>query len=303
MSTSPASSRWLKCISTEGNIRGVAIQATDLVRSMVKMHGLHGIGAQALGEAVIGAILIASYCKDKERINLNIRGSKEIFQALVDAHPDGTVRGYVVQKQVELPDDGIVFEDPRQGPWGEGVLSVLRTKNQEREQPYIGTVPLVTGHLAKDLTFYWMQSEQVPSAVGIAVKMEGDQVIAAGGFLVQALPGASDKEVKLIDDHIQEMQSLAQQIAVNSDPLAILSTIFQDTAFVILEEKPLEFKCTCSWERVRKALTLVGTAELSAMLKEDKAASVRCDFCAKEYRADAAELQKLIEAAREREGG
>lgn len=302
MSTS-ASSRWLKCISTEGNIRGVAIQATDLVRSMVKMHGLHGIGAQALGEAVIGAILIASYCKDKERINLNIRGSKEIFQALVDAYPDGTVRGYVVEKQVELPDDGIVFEDPRQGPWGEGVLSVLRTKNQEREQPYIGTVPLVTGHLAKDLTFYWMQSEQVPSAVGIAVKMEGDQIAAAGGFLVQALPGASDKEVKLIDEHIQEMQSLAQQIAINSDPLAILSTIFQDTAFVILEEKPLEFKCTCSWERVRKALTLVGTAELSAMLKEDKAASVRCDFCAKEYRADAAELQKLIDAAREREGG
>jgi molecular chaperone Hsp33 len=161
----------------------------------------------------------------------------------------------------------------------------------------------VTGHLAKDLTFYWMQSEQVPSAVGIAVKMDGDHIVAAGGFLVQALPGASEKEVKLIDDHIQEMHSLAQQFAINSDPLAILSTIFQDTAFVILEEKPLEFRCTCSWERVKKALTLVGTAELSAMLKEDKSASVRCDFCTKEYRADAAELQRLIDAAREREGG
>jgi len=300
---STASSRWLKCISTEGTIRGVAIQATELVRSMVEMHQLRGDGARALGEAVIGALLIASYCKDKERINLNIRGSKGIFQALVDAYPDGTVRGYVVEREVELPDDGIVFEDPRQGPWGEGVLSVLRTKNQEREQPYIGTVPLVTGHLAKDLTFYWMQSEQVPSSVGIAVKMEGDKVAAAGGFLVQALPGASEKEVKLIDEHIHEMHSFAQQLATNSDPLAILSTIFQDTAFVLLEERPLEFKCTCSWERVKKALALVGTAELSAMLKEDRAASVRCDFCTKEYRADEQELQRLIDVAREREGG
>ncbi|MFL5814674.1 MAG: Hsp33 family molecular chaperone HslO [Bdellovibrionia bacterium] len=301
--SSAVSSRWLKCISTEGTIRGVAIQATELVRSMVEMHQLQGAGARALGEAVIGALLIASYCKDKERINLNIRGSKGIFQALVDAYPDGTVRGYIVEKSIELPDDGIVFEDPRQGPWGEGMLSVLRTKTQEREQPYIGTVPLVTGHLAKDLTFYWMQSEQVPSSVGIAVEMKDDQVVAAGGFLVQAMPGASEKEVKLIDDHIHEMHSLAEQLATNSDPLVILSKIFQDTAFVLLEEKPLEFKCTCSWERVRKALTLVGTAELSAMLNEDHSASVRCDFCTKEYRADEDELKKLIAEAREREGG
>jgi molecular chaperone Hsp33 len=148
-----------------------------------------------------------------------------------------------------------------------------------------------------------MQSEQVPSSVGIAVKMQGDKVVAAGGFLVQALPGASEKEVKLIDDHIHEMHSLAEQLATNSEPVAILSTIFQDTAFVLLEEKPLEFKCTCSWERVRKALTLVGTAELSAMLNEDHSASVRCDFCTKEYRADEQELKKLIAEAREREGG
>ena len=110
---------------------------------------------------------------------------------------------------------------------------------------------------------------------------EGDKVLAAGGFLVQALPGASAAEVKLIEDHIHEMHSLAEQLANNSDPRYILSTIFQDTAFVVLEERPLEFKCSCSWERVRKALLLVGTAELSNMLNEDQSASVRCDFCTK----------------------
>jgi molecular chaperone Hsp33 len=157
--------------------------------------------------------------------------------------------------------------------------------------------------LAKDLTFYWAQSEQVPSAVGIAVTVEGDEIVSAGGFLVQALPGASAAEVKKIDEHVHEMQSLAAQLGKNNDPMAILSSIFQDTAFVLLEEKQLSFKCSCSWERVKKALTLVGTKELSSILKEDHSASVRCDFCATEYKADAEELKKLIQTAKEREGG
>lgn len=290
------SSRWIKCISKEGTVRGVAIQATDLVQSMAEMHGLKGPGIRALGEAVIGALLISSYCKDKERVNLNIRGSQGIFQALVDAYPDGVVRGYIVQKEVELPDDGIVFEDPSRGPWGEGLLSVLRTKDQEREQPYIGTVPLVTGHLAKDLTFYWAQSEQVPSAVGLAVNLDGDRVAAAGGFLVQAMPGASAEDVKQIENHIHEMHSLAQQLTIDPDPMQLLSTIFQSTAFMLLEEKPLAFRCTCSWEKVKKALTLVGADELKALLTEDRHASVRCDFCSKDYRVEAPELEKLIES-------
>jgi molecular chaperone Hsp33 len=297
------SSHWIKCISTHGTIRGVAIRATELVRSMAKTHDLKGDHARALGEAVMGALLISSYCKDREKINLNIRGSGNVFQALVDAYPDGTVRGYVIpqepgfQAAQALPDDGIVFETgPRQGPWGEGVLSVLRTKTEQNEQPYIGSVPLVTGHLAKDLTFYWAQSEQIPSAVGLAVNMVNDEVVAAGGFLVQAMPGASPEEVRTIDEHIHEIQSLASQLAADSNPMLLLSNIFQSTAFIVLEERPLIMKCSCSWDRVKRALTLVGAAELQNMLVEDQFASVRCDFCTKEYRVDSAGLQELIDS-------
>lgn len=293
-------SQWIKCISTQGNIRGIAIQATELVQKMAETHQIRGEASRSLGEAVMGALLIASYCKDKEKINLNIRGSGNILQALVDAYPDGSVRGYVVERESPpLPDDGIVFENAAShGPWGEGLLSVLRTKHEENEQPYIGTVPLITGHLAKDLTFYWVQSEQIPSAVGLAVNLDGvGNVIAAGGFLVQALPGASSQEIKSIEEHIGEMQSLAGRLAENSDPLMILSQIFQSTAFIIVEETPLEFRCNCSWERVKRALTLVGAAELRAMLAEDQGASVRCDFCSKKYDVDAAGLRELIAAS------
>ncbi len=293
-------SKWIKCITTQGNVRGVAIEAKDLVQAAADQHKLGEASARALGEALMGTLLIASYCKDHERVNLNIRGSGNIFQALVDAHPDGTARGYVTERQLpepepesaegSLPDDGIVFETAtvKPGPWGEGLLSILRTKVEEKEKPYIGTVPLLTGHLAKDLTFYWLQSEQIPSAVGLAVEMKDGKVVSAGGFLVQALPGATPAEVQMIEEHIPGLD------LSDPNPLKILSQIFQSTAFVVLEEKPLSLHCNCSWERVKRALTLVGVAELKSMLAEDGEASVLCDFCAKEYRLNGEAIEALI---------
>jgi molecular chaperone Hsp33 len=292
-----AKSRWIKCISTQGTIRGVAIQATDLVNELAAVHGLKGVYARGLGEALMGALLIASYCKTGERINLNIQGSGRFQQALVDAHPDGVVRGYVT------PHEGasISSQGDEMGPWGSGLLSVLRTRDEEGKQPYIGTVPLLTGHLAKDLTFYWAQSEQIPSAVGLAVHLEGDEVKAAGGFLVQALPGASSSEVQAVEKHINEIDSLAERLAENADPVNLLSQIFQSTAFMIIEEKPVLSRCTCSWERVQRALLLVGTVELQSMLK-DEIATVRCDFCTKEYKVDPAMLSRLIHSGQDSDG-
>ena len=280
--------RWVKCISTEGNIRGVAIHATDLIQEMVNRHQLKGDSIRGFGEAVMGALLIASYCKVGQRINLNVQGSGNYKQALIEAFPDGKVRGYLVPR--ENPPQ---FEEGI-GPWGTGLLSVLRTKNKEGETPYIGTVPLLTGHLAKDLSFYWVQSEQIPSAVGLSVEMKGDQVVSAGGFLVQALPGASVNEVKTIEHHIQELQSLAASLKKDSDPLKLLSQIFQSTAFIVVEEKAVEFHCNCSWERVERALALVGVDELNSMLAENQGAIVRCDFCGKEFQVEKATLERLI---------
>jgi molecular chaperone Hsp33 len=274
-------------MSTQGNLRGVALQATELAIELAELHKLEGEAAHSFAEALMGALLIASFCKGGERVNLNIRSSGRIKQALVDAHPDATVRGYVIEREGEL------VEYPDAGPWGEGMLSVLRTREGQRE-PYIGTVPLVTGHLAKDLTFYWAQSEQVPSAVGLAVKMKKGKIAAAGGFVVQVLPGAAPNEIKSVEKHISEIQSLPEEIAGHPDPTHLLSQIFQSSAFMLLEEKPLVFKCNCSWERVNRALALVGAVELRAMLTEDKSAEVRCDFCTKKYEIDAQGLQDLI---------
>jgi molecular chaperone Hsp33 len=271
----------------------VAIQASALVQEIGDRHKLGDVGMQALGESLIGGLLLASYCKEGERVNLNIQGSGHCSQALVEAHPNGTVRGYVVESERGASGSQV------EGPWGSGLLSVLKTKDQEGEQPYIGTVPLLTGHLAKDLTYYWVQSEQVPSALGIAINVQKGRVTEAGGFLVQAMPGAASNEIRDIEKHINEIQSLARSLTDDSDPTRLLTRIFQDTAFILLEDKELKFKCTCSWDRVVRALTLIGTSELQAMLAEDDHASVRCDFCGSEYKVDHAALQKLIDQAAE----
>jgi molecular chaperone Hsp33 len=186
------------------------------------------------------------------------------------------------------------------GPWGEGLLSILRAKGPTEEpgaQPYIGTVPLVTGHLAKDLTFYWVQSEQIPSSVGLAVNLGKDgRVASAGGFLVQVLPGASAQEVKAVENHIQEIESLAEEVARHENPIHVISRIFQDSAFAIVEERPLEFRCQCSRDRAERALSLVGAAELQSMLDEDGSAGVHCDFCTTTYKVDASRLREMIQA-------
>jgi molecular chaperone Hsp33 len=295
--SSHPSDRWVKIISTHGNIRGIAIQATHLIDQVVRLHGVSGKSAEGFGEAILGALLVASYCKPGERANLNIQASGgHIRQALVDAYPDGSFRGYIIENTQGA---GITLDDETSsGPWGAGLLSVLRTKTEEQLQPYIGTVPLITGHLAKDMSFYWVQSEQVPSAVGLAVthheSAEGTRISGAGGFMIQALPGASPEEIASIERHIQEIQSLSRQLAQDADPLHLLSHIFQSSGFLILEEKPLRFECHCSWARVRRALTLVGAVELQAMLDEEKQASVRCDFCTRNYTVDSEGLRRLI---------
>lgn len=288
---------WQKCISKSGTLRGVAISCNGLAHALGETHRLIGEPAQAFGEALVAGFILSSYCKAGERMNLNIKGDGGAKQALVDAYPDGTIRGYLV------PNAGAVHPNrdlTGEGPWGRGTLSVLRKRDdQAGAEPYVGTVPLITGHLAKDLTFYWSQSEQVPSAVGIAVNLDAaGKISSAGGFLVQAMPGATDAEIREIETRVTHIPNLAREIAEGREPIHILSTIFQDMEFMVLEKKVLRAQCTCSEARMRRALTLVGVSELQAMIDEVGEAVVKCDFCETEYRASADDLRKMIEESK-----
>ncbi|MBI3542133.1 MAG: Hsp33 family molecular chaperone HslO [Deltaproteobacteria bacterium] len=282
--------KWIKCISIGGTMVATAITAPDLIEDARKRHKLSSAETKGLGEALMASLLLASTCKAGERVSLSIKGDKFFRQAIADATPEGKVRGFVIAKELESD------IDTSMGPWQNGLLSVVRLKLNEKE-PYVGTVPIVTGYLAKDLTFYLTQSEQIPSAVGLAVNLgKNRSVVSAGAFLVQVLPGASKKEIESLENNINQLEGLAARLAKDSDPTRLLAQIFSDAAFTILDERPLAFECTCSRDRVSGALKLLGKAEIEDMIAKDHGADVNCDFCGTCYSYSEGELAALLQA-------
>jgi len=282
------SDKWVKCISGTGTIRAVAITATEVSTLLAKRHGLSPSGTKALAESIIAGLILSSYCKSGEKINLNIQGSGWCTQSMIDANADAEIRGYVLER----PASDIKLARSI-GPWGIGLLSVLRTKYDEAK-PYIGTVPLLTGHLAKDLTFYWLQSEQVNTAVGIEVFMENDQIVLAEGFLIQAMPGASESDIQLIEEHLKKLHQFDSQASLRSTPTRLLSYLLEHQSFSVLEEKNLTFKCGCTLDRVKRSIQLVGDEEIRSMIEENKNFEIDCDFCSEPYILTPSILHSLL---------
>lgn len=284
----PNTDQWVKCIARNGNLHATAINAPLLINEARIRHKLNITETKALGETLLAALLLSSTCRQGERISLSLKGDKQLQQAVADSDTTGAVRGFILTRK-DYSDP-----DPQLGPWQNGLLSVVRLKTGEKE-PYTGTVPIVTGHLPKDLTFYLSQSEQVPSSVGIAVNVDDKGIVtSAGGFLVQVMPGASKAEILVLENNIHEMQKIAEQVAEHAEPNFLLAQVFGDLGFTILSEKDVRFECTCSKERVSMAIQLLGKAEIEDMIDKDKGANVNCDFCGEAYRFTKKDLEDLI---------
>lgn len=291
--------RWVKCLSVGGNIRGIVIQATDLVNEINQQHEYTGKQAQAMGEVIVSALLLGSYCKPGERINLQIQSSSDMMKAFADATPEGEVRGFVRQRTEDetLSKEG---DGEVRGPWGDGMLTVLRAFSDPElnHHPFQGTVPLATGHLAKDLTFYWVQSEQIPTAVGIKVALDSQQehVTSVGGFMVQVLGGANEEEIKLVESQINNLDSFSFNMQPNADPKTLLTKLFQDLSFQVVEEKPLHFKCTCSQDRVESALMLLSEDDIQETIRERSGdLEIQCDLCSKHYKIPVERIKKITQ--------
>jgi molecular chaperone Hsp33 len=286
--------RWVKAITDSGTIRIVALDVRETLQFMAGRGALDPVETQGLGEAVISSLLLASSCSSGELVNLNIKGSGYLKQAFVDAHPEGKVRGYVIKRPDSDQAQGVTLD--LLGPWGEGLLQVLRTRKGQKE-PTIGTVPLATGYLAKDLTFYYYQSEQISSAVGLMVSY-GDEVdFVASGFLIQAMPGATDEDLAQIEKHIKGLDLLDFRNIENKDardPRILIFKLLESQSFKILEDRFLGFECPCSQERVSDAVALIGPTEIKSIIEEQGSATVTCEFCASTYTLDREKLESLL---------
>ncbi len=282
----------VRAITKDGSVRALACVTTQLVDEACRRHGTYPTASAALGRALTGGVLMGALLKSGQRVALKFEGNGPLKKIVVEAESNGLVRGYVGVPTVSLPPRGRKLDVA--GALGkEGLLTV--SKDLRMKEPYSGIVRLYSGEIAEDLAFYLVESEQIPSAVGLGVFVETDgNVAAAGGFLIQSLPPANDAIIDKLARHIKELPPITELLRGGKTPEDVLDLIFADIPFTTLEKYVLAFRCSCSRERVEKAIISLGREELAALLEQQEATAVTCEFCHENYVFSREELEQLL---------
>lgn len=285
--------------ATAGNgcIRAFAATTGDLVQHAREIHHTAPVASAALGRMLTAAAMMGTTLKgEKDLITLQIRGDGPLQGIVVSGDSHGRVKGYVFQPNVEIPD---LYPGKLNvgGAIGAGYLSVI--KDIGMREPYAGRIELISGEIAEDLTYYFAQSEQTPSAVALGVLVETDTSIRrAGGFLIQLLPDATEETILHLEQKLNAIPYVTDLLDMGKTPEEILEMILGDLDLRILDTVPVSFYCNCSKERVEKALISIGREELEKIIREDKKATLHCHFCSKEYHFTEEELHQLLEEAK-----
>lgn len=282
-----------------GKVRAFALDATDVVEELRRRHDTYPAVTAALGRTAMGALLLgAASLKERDQLlSVEVRGGGPVGRVLATANGAGEVRGLVSNPAVhadsvepgKLNVAGVVGTS--------GYLSV--TKDLGMREPYRGTVELQSGEIGDDLAYYLLRSEQTPSAVGIGVFVSRDGVVeAAGGFLIQLLPGLSDDEAAAIEREVAALPHPTEMIRAGLSPEQVLQRVFGED-FDALERVPISFACPCSRERFESAIVTLGRDEVTRIIEEEEkeATEVVCHFCNEAYHFSPAEMEEILRAA------
>jgi molecular chaperone Hsp33 len=282
----------------DGAIRILSAITTDVTAEAIRRHQTSPTSSAALGRVLTGTLLMAATLKDFDRLSVRIECDGEIGGIIAEATRDGGVRGYVKNPNAEIParDDG---KFNVRGIIGEGTFYVIRESGFDiglHRDPYVGSVPLVSGEMAEDFAFYLAKSEQIPSAVMLGVLLQNAEpyVTASGGVLVQMMPGANEHLITMIEDTIAHAPHLTSVINAGATPEDLARLALGDIAFEVLEERDVEFRCNCSMERARTLIGSLGRNEVASMLEEDRGAVMSCGFCSEVYQLDEDDLKELL---------
>lgn len=285
----------VKAVTTDGHLRALALDATQTVAEAQQRHDTYGAASAALGRTLVGTILLSTaLLKDDGEVTLTTRvlGDGPVGAIVAVGTPAGTVKGYVQHPHVQLPLNTVGKIDVRRAV-GKGLLAV--TKDMGLKQPFTGQVPLVSGELAEDFSYYLAKSEQIPSAVGLSVFVQANNTIgAAGGFMIQALPGASDDELTKIEKSIRALPLISEMMRAGDTPEDILTKIFGADELKFLSKSPVAFKCDCSKERFAKSIKALGSKEIKQMIAADHGAEAVCKFCGNKYTYSEADLRAML---------
>ncbi|HKQ51113.1 MAG TPA: Hsp33 family molecular chaperone HslO [Pyrinomonadaceae bacterium] len=286
--------------AADGTVRCMAAVTTELVAEAARRHDLWPTVAAALGRTLTGTLLLGSSLKELDRLTVQIVGDGPIGGITAEANARGQVRGYVRNPEAHAPYNEQGKFDVR-AVVGQGMFYVTRESGYDvglYREPYRGSVPLVSGEIAEDFAYYLTKSEQIPSAVllGVHLQPEAPYVSAAGGVMIQMMPGASERTVAAIEAAVSRMPQTTMMIREGARPEDLLHAALADLEFEVLDEKQVSFTCPCSYERAVSMISSIDRAELESMLREDKGAVMTCHFCNETYRLDETELEKMMNA-------
>lgn len=285
----------VKAISKDGQFRVYAVNATRLVQHAHQVQDTWNTATAAFGRALIGTLLLATSGLDKtQAMTVKIQGNGPVGAIVCDGRADGVVKGYLQNPHVSLPENAQGKLDVSGAVGKQGTLMVTKMSPDDKE-PYSGEVKLASGELGDDFTYYLAQSEQIPSSVGLSVFVNSDDdVTAAGGFLIQVLPGASEENIKKVESALKELPLVSQLLRDGNTPEEILTRIFGRDELKFLATMPVAYRCDCSKERFARAIEGLPVQQLETLINEDHHAEAVCRFCKKEYEFSEEELRDLL---------
>lgn len=285
--------------AADATVRLIAAVTTDTVEEAIRRHQTSPTASAALGRMLTGAALMAASLKELDRLTVRIQCAGPIEGVTVEANEQGHVRGYVRNPAAELPPTPDGKFDVR-GVVGEGMFYVTRESGFDLglyKEPYVGAVPITSGEIAEDFAYYFAKSEQIPSAVLLGVLLQNTEpfVRAAGGVMIQMMPGVNDHIVTMIEDTVGRAPHLTEVIKEGATPEDLLKLTLGVIDFDILGERRVEFRCPCSPERALTMIGALGRDEVNAMIVEDDGAVMTCGFCNETYRIGRDELATVLD--------
>ncbi len=282
----------IKATAFNGRVRAYAVSSTNTVEEARRRQDTWATASAALGRTITITVMMGAMLKGENSNTIKVDGGGPIGAIVADANARGQVRGYVTNPHVDFDLNEKGKLDVAKVVGTTGSLSVV--KDLGLKDYFTGEVPIVSGELGEDFTYYFATSEQVPSAVGAGVLVNPDHtILAAGGFIVQVMPGADEEVIERLEEQIQAFPAISKLIEEGCTPEDMLKRLFGDEEFTIHESMPIEFRCKCSKERIANALVSLGNDEIQEMIDEDKGAEATCHFCNERYAFTVGELEEL----------
>lgn len=286
--------RIIRAVGADGFIKMAVVTARDTIEKARATHGCAPTAAAAFGRTLCAASMLGQAMKEENAsLTIRINGGGPIGSIVAVSDCEGNVRGYVDYPETELPlrQDGKLNVGGAVGT--DGLVTVSRDIGLR--EPYIGSTELVTGEIAEDITSYLLESEQVPSACGLGVLINTDLTVkAAGGFIVQLMPFADEALIEKLEDNIFYMDALTTILDEDSAE-EVFRQVLKGIDYHIVGEYPVSYKCSCSKEKLAKAISGIGKDELSDILEKEGSLTANCRFCNTDYIFSEAELRELIE--------